>query len=94
MKERRYMVTFESNGMDTTTRRVFSTLADAQGFARRITTDGTAWPAEAFIQRQRRESQFHEWDDQGAEVCILEGRDTRFSMNWWDQRTSRAKRSN
>ena len=74
-KERRYMVTFETNGQGTTTRRVFSMRADAMRFAQHITTAGMAWPAEAFIQAQRRESQFDEWEDYGAEFCI------------WDQRT-------
>ncbi len=77
MSELRYMVVFESNGQGTRAGRVFSMHADAMRFAQRITTDGTAWPAEAFIQEQRRESRFHEWEDHGAEICILEGRDCR-----------------
>lgn len=47
-----FVVEYESDGEDTQTQRVFSSLRAAREFARRVSGDGTAWPSFALLYRE------------------------------------------
>jgi hypothetical protein len=61
MPETRYIVEYETDGEGSARQTAFIVEKSAREFSRRITTDGRAWPSEARIFRERRESCNHEW---------------------------------
>ncbi len=60
-QRRRFIVEYETNGEDSMCFAEFPTKDEATAFAARITTDDTAWPAEARIFGEYRESEWHRW---------------------------------
>lgn len=59
--EGRFVVEIETNGAGTATRKEFPAYHAAIRFARKVTMDGTAWPAVAVVNCEVRESAYDPW---------------------------------
>ncbi len=68
--ETRYKLTYETNGEGTEIAVFHPSISLARRYAKKLSSDGTAWPDLVVITRQVRESRFHEWADDMTAIDI------------------------
>ena len=57
----RWVVEYESSGVGTQQSKEFDAPSKALRFARKVTTDGTAFPSVAGVTLEKRENRFYQW---------------------------------